>query len=112
LAAQLDSLGYLADYATSDLEALSLWKSGNYSLLLTDIRMPEMDGHQLISQIRSEQSNQTRAPIIATTASAMENDLQQCLDSGADDVITKPVAIEDLKQALDKWLSAQISKVV
>jgi PAS domain S-box-containing protein len=112
LAAQLDALGYLADYATSGLEALSLWKSGNYSLLLTDIRMPEMDGHQLISQIRSEQSSQTRAPIIATTASTMENDVQQCLDSGADDVITKPVAMEDLKQALDKWLSAQISKVV
>ncbi|MCP4376091.1 MAG: EAL domain-containing protein [bacterium] len=101
---QLEQLGYVADFATTGAEALKLWKSGNYPLLLTDIRMPEMDGHELIKQIRALEASGSRHPIIAVTASAMENDIKRCLDSGADDVISKPLVLDAIKQALEKWM--------
>jgi EAL domain-containing protein (putative c-di-GMP-specific phosphodiesterase class I)/DNA-binding response OmpR family regulator/two-component sensor histidine kinase len=108
IAEQLDHLGFSADYAPTGLEALALWKTGNYPLLLTDIRMPEMDGYELICQIRALESNTSRYPIIAVTASAMESDIERCLGSGADDVISKPLGLDALKQVLEKWMPRNI----
>ena len=111
IAEQLDLLGYCADYATNGVEALALWASGNYPLLLTDIRMPEMDGHELISQIRALEPDNSRSPVIAVTASAMESDIKLCLDSGADHVILKPLDLDALKQVLDKWMPRKTADV-
>ena len=107
IAAQLAVLGYSADYAENGVEALKLWKSGEYQLLLTDIRMPEMDGYELITQIRAMESKNEAMPIIAVTANAMESDVKQCFDTGANDVISKPFTLETLKQKLIKWTPFQ-----
>ena len=103
IAAQLDILGYRADYVENGIEALKLWKAGNCQLLLTDIRMPEMDGYELIGQIRALESGGKASPIIAVTANAMESDVKRCFDTGANDVISKPFTLEALKQILEKW---------
>ncbi len=105
VATQLKILGYSADFATSGSEALTLWENGSYHLLMTDIRMPEMDGYELIEQIRALDSKRSGKPIIAVTANAMKSDIDRCLDMGADAVLCKPVELEDLKQALAKWLA-------
>ena len=103
-AEQLRNLGYCADFAANGVEALALWKAGDYPLLLTDIRMPEMDGNELISQIRDLETNASRCPIVAATASVMESDVQRSMDAGADDLISKPVVIDVLKKVLEKWM--------
>lgn len=100
---QLELLGYSAEFASDGLEALELWKAGNYQLLITDIRMPRMDGHELIRQIRAQESGSTSIPIIAATANAMESDIKQCQEAGANDVIPKPFSLEALKKILEKW---------
>ncbi len=107
IGAQLELLDYSADYAKNGIEAMKLWKSGNYQLLLTDIRMPEMDGYELIEQIRALESGGEASPIIAVTANAMESDLRRCFDTGASDVISKPFTLEALKQMLKKWSPRQ-----
>jgi CheY-like chemotaxis protein/anti-sigma regulatory factor (Ser/Thr protein kinase) len=104
LAAQLAQLGYTADYADNGVEALKLWKTGDYQLVLTDIRMPEMDGYELVREIRALESNTTVSPIIAVTANAMQPDVELCLKTGANDVLTKPVSLDALQQTLEKWL--------
>jgi PAS domain S-box-containing protein len=109
IAEQLDHLGYCADYAITGVEALALWGSKNYPLLLTDIRMPEMDGYELIRQIRALESNTSRSPIIAVTASTMESDIEKCFNSGADDVTSKPLVLDAMKRMLDKWMPRDIS---
>jgi EAL domain-containing protein (putative c-di-GMP-specific phosphodiesterase class I)/signal transduction histidine kinase/HPt (histidine-containing phosphotransfer) domain-containing protein/chemotaxis response regulator CheB len=109
IGAQLDILDYSADYADNGLQALELWKSGNYQLLLTDIRMPQMDGYELIGQIRAMESDGHRSPIIAVTANAMESDVKRCFDTGADDVISKPFPLEDLRRVLEKWSPRQVT---
>ena len=100
IAVQMGFLGYRADYAKNGVEALKLWKTGNYQLLLTDIRMPDMDGYELISQIRALEFDTTRSPIIAVTANAMESDVQRCFNMGASEVLSKPLGLDKLKQVL------------
>ena len=111
--AQLDVLGYSADYADNGKQALEKWRHGNYKLLLTDIRMPEMDGYELVGQIRVlEEGSGKRIPVIAITANAHASDVQKCYEAGVDDVIPKPVELEDLRSALGKWIAAESSQAV
>jgi len=105
IAAQLKSLGYNADYALNGAEALELWKDEKYDLLMTDIRMPVMDGIELVKQLRSMEIDGSQpAPIIAITANAMQEDVTRCRKAGIDDVIAKPVGLDDLERTLKKWL--------
>jgi len=105
IAAQLKSLGYNADYALNGAAALELWKDEKYDLLMTDIRMPVMDGIELVKQLRSmEIDGSQSAPIIAITANAMHEDVKRCRKAGVDAVIAKPVDLNDLGRVLKKWL--------
>lgn len=103
---QLQLLGLTADYAENGVKAWQLWQKENYDLLLTDIRMPLMDGYALVDKIRkAEQQTGKHTPIIAISASAMEEDARRCLDSGMDVFISKPVNIQELQTTLKNWLS-------
>jgi CheY-like chemotaxis protein len=68
---QLAVLGFSADVAENGRLALERWQSGNYTLLLTDLHMPEMDGYALTREIRKDEVKQGRAhtTIIAWTVS-------------------------------------------
>ena len=105
IAAQVKSLGYNADYAINGAEALELWQSNKYDLLVTDIRMPVMDGIELAKQLRSMETGASQStPIIAITANAMREDVRRCRRAGIDDVIAKPVDLDDLARVIEKWL--------
>ncbi len=105
MAAQLDLLGYQADYVEDGVRALDRWRQYDYGLLLTDIRMPNKNGYELVRDIRQlEALGNPRAPVIAITANALDADVEKCFDAGVDDVIPKPVELEDLRDALAKWV--------
>ena len=107
MAAQLEILGYHADYVENGVQALDMWQQHDYGLLLTDIRMPEMNGYDLVREIRTmDQQRQRRVPIVAITANALEADVEKCFNAGVDDLVPKPVELEDLRDALQKWLPA------
>ena len=72
-------------------------------LILLDIMMPEMDGYEAIRLIR-EQPAFRRMPIIALTAKAMKGDRQKCIESGANDYLSKPIEIDKLLSLLRVWL--------
>ncbi|UTW10072.1 hybrid sensor histidine kinase/response regulator [Marinobacterium rhizophilum] len=101
---QLGLLGYTADVAQDGREALELWRSGDYALLLTDLHMPKMDGYQLTAQIRAEQRGDARVPILALTANALKGEAQRCLAAGMDDFLSKPARLELLGAKLEKWM--------
>jgi EAL domain-containing protein (putative c-di-GMP-specific phosphodiesterase class I)/signal transduction histidine kinase/DNA-binding response OmpR family regulator/HPt (histidine-containing phosphotransfer) domain-containing protein len=104
MAAQLEILGYQADYVENGVQALERWRQNEYGLLLTDIRMPEMNGYELVRELRQlERDHKRRTPVIAITANAMDADLDKCYEVGVDGVIPKPVELEDLRDALEKW---------
>jgi len=105
MAAQLEILGYRADYVENGMQALEAWRRQDYGVLLTDIRMPEMNGYDLVREIRLiDQDRQCHTPIVAITANALESDVEKCFSVGVDDLIAKPVELEDLRDALLKWV--------
>ncbi|MDB5868241.1 MAG: sensor hybrid histidine kinase [Polaromonas sp.] len=103
---QVNMLGYAAESARNGVEALGLWQSGRFALLLTDCNMPEMNGYELAKAIRAlESSKGSKAyPIIACTANALGSEARICLDAGMDDFLAKPVELKNLLAKLARWL--------
>src|SRR5277367_2785717 len=84
--------GFEVDDAKSGDEALGYIRSGNYDLVLLDIKMPGMTGFETCRAIRALSD----VPIIMLSVRSAENDKVQALDAGADDYITKPFSTPDL----------------
>ncbi len=101
---QLALMGHTAEVANNGIEALDMWREGCYCLLLTDLHMPEMDGYELVRQIRRYESEETRIPIVALTADALPAGIERARAHGMDDVLTKPLQLADLQKALNAWL--------
>lgn len=76
----------IVDNGEKVIEAL---KKGNYSIILMDIQMPEMDGYTATSIIRNEMH--LDIPIIAMTAHAMVGEKEKCLQLGMNDYVSKPI---------------------
>ena len=106
--AVLRKLGLQADTALNGAEALTAATATPYDLILMDCQMPEMDGFQATRGIRAMEAGERRVPILAMTANAMQGDRERCLEAGMDDYLAKPVAILDLKHALQRWLPPAI----
>jgi PAS domain S-box-containing protein len=106
---QLNLLGYAVDLAENGSCALEKCKMHRYGLLLTDCHMPKMDGYDLTKSIREmEVDSKTRLPIVALTANVMQSDTNNCLEAGMDGYLFKPVELDELKQALNKWLPLKV----
>ncbi len=103
---QLELLGVRCEMAEDGEEALSRWRKGHYSMLLTDLHMPRMDGYTLTARIRAEEAPGTRLPIIAVTANALRGEDQRCVEAGMNDYVVKPVQLEALKAALERHLAS------
>ncbi|HSW19776.1 MAG TPA: response regulator [Ramlibacter sp.] len=103
---QVRTLGYAAQTADDGVQALEMWKSGRFALVITDCHMPRMDGYELARSIRTQESEagRKRVPIIACTANALQGEAQACLAAGMDDFLVKPVELAQLTEKVDRWL--------
>ncbi len=88
------------------IQAVKELGESSYDLVLMDIQMPEMDGHEATRQIRKieSESGKKRIPVIAMTAHAMKEDRDKCIAAGMDDYVPKPIDAKALLEALEKWL--------
>ncbi len=105
-ARMLEKLGCQADVAGNGQEALQMLKLVPYALVLMDCEMPEMDGYTATRAIRAGEREGVRIPIVAMTAHAMNGDREKCLDAGMDDHVAKPVRLDALRRALERWAPA------
>ncbi len=97
------------DIANNGKEALDLFGSSKYDLILMDIQMPIMNGLVTAKKIREiEASTNSHTPIIAITANALLGDKENCLAAGMDDYISKPFQIEVLTKKIHEQLEREI----
>jgi CheY-like chemotaxis protein len=106
LARQVELAGASTDTAAGGEEALELMRRGHYDLVLADLQMPGMDGFDLARRIRAREreAHLQRVPILAITASALEDHETKTREVGMDGLVTKPVGIDQLRATLDTWL--------
>lgn len=97
----LNKLGYMPDIAKNGHEALLMWESNKYNLILMDMQMPDIDGVEATKIIRRKAGEQP--VIIAMTANAMKEDRDKCINAGMNDYISKPINQGTLIELLKKW---------
>ena len=99
----LGQLGYSLEVAVNGREAVEKWASGEFTLILMDCQMPEMDGFEATACIREQEKDGRYTPVIALTANALQGDRQHCLEAGMDDYLSKPIELESLRKMIDRW---------
>ena len=104
----LKKLGLSADEVVNGREAVEAMKKEEYTLVLMDIQMPEMDGVEATRTIRGATPPMSRhdVPIIAITAHAMHGDREKYIAAGMSDYLTKPITLKSLADVLARWLPA------
>lgn len=89
------------------LEAVKVWQEKRPKVIVMDVSMPNMSGHEASMEIRRIESEQglARTPIIAVTAHAQKSDKENCLQAGMDDYMTKPISPAMLNDKISQWLN-------
>ena len=95
----LDKMKIKFDIANNGEEAIELAKKNHYDLILMDISMPMMNGLEATKEIRKF----SNIPIIALTANVIEENKEKFLRAGMDDCLSKPLEIEQLNIAIEKF---------
>ena len=101
ISAMLEHLGFTVDTAASGQEALEKFRNNSYSFLLTDIRMPGIDGLELISIIKEEFPD---ICAIAMTGYTREYKYVETINAGATDFINKPFGIEEIEAKVKRGI--------
>jgi two-component system cell cycle response regulator DivK len=99
----LNAEGYGVDFAENATEALEAVRNNEYSLILMDINLPDIDGYTLTSKLRRN-SRLQNIPIIALTANVMKGDREKSLEAGCDGYIQKPIDVDALPQQIEAFL--------
>lgn len=106
----LDAKQYDAFFANDGLEALNAFKREKFDVVLMDVSMPNMDGYEAVSAIRTHEAEHeiNRTPIICLTAHALHGQREKCIASGMDDYLSKPIRQDQLAAMLDKWAGGAV----
>ncbi|MCM2343915.1 MAG: ATP-binding protein [Alphaproteobacteria bacterium] len=109
---QLEKLNIEADFVENGRKAISAYHSGQYGIIITDLHMPDMDGYDLVSTIRSEEAGRkamgqglstTHLPVIVLTADVQMSQRQVYLSHGFDECLLKPVSLGQFRRLLIRW---------
>ena len=100
--AYLKKTPYLLEEADDGRQAIDKFIAGKFDLVLMDIQMPIVDGYEATTTIRNweRENKRRRTPIVALTASALEEAVQRTKAAGCDAHVTKPVKKSTLLDAI------------
>jgi PAS domain S-box-containing protein len=99
----LERLGHRVQVANDGKEAIRQAQAEDFDLIFMDVQMPEMDGLEATTAIRAvEAGTGKHVPIVAMTAHAMKGDREKCLSAGMDGYLSKPIRIDELRQAVSE----------
>lgn len=107
----LQELGYQVDLAKNGTEALQKYKINTYDLIFMDVGLPDINGIEVTRKIRvDEKTTDKHVPIIALTAHIDNDSKQQCVESGMDTVLSKPIEKEKIGEILNAFIPSRIPK--
>lgn len=100
----LHRFGYDVTRVPDGAAAVHAARATRFDLILMDGRMPVLDGYDAARQIREEEEEDgRRVPIILMSASHMPSDREAAREAGMDDVLPKPMGLQDLRATLERW---------
>lgn len=103
----LEERGYRVEAARDGLEAVEMALRLQPDLILMDVRMPMLDGHQAVARIRASSiPNAKTVPIICASGMMITGDKEKCLAAGANDYLAKPYGIKQIDSLLAEHLQA------
>jgi signal transduction histidine kinase len=110
--ALLKRLGHSPAVAVNGVEVLRALEAHVFDIIFLDVQMPEMDGYETARRIRAMRKvgDPEHPRLIAMTANAMQGDRALCLAAGMDDFIAKPVRVDALQAALERWGPRQATR--
>lgn len=103
----LDVAGAAMEEADSAEAGLRRIDHEAFDLVLLDLRMPGMDGFEVIRQVRARDDARRTLPIIVVTADTAVDLTERCIAAGADEVLFKPVAMDALFDAIGRILAGR-----
>jgi len=102
----LERHGYTVETANNGAQALAKIKANRPDLLVSDVMMPEMDGFELLANVRRDPAI-ADLPVIMLTAKAQDKDVMTGYQHGADMYLTKPFNPQELLQFVKRLLASQ-----
>jgi CheY-like chemotaxis protein len=106
----LELRGHSVKLAVNGKEAVAAFDKDSFDIVLMDVQMPEISGLDATKLIREKhRASGEHVPIIALTACTMRGDRERCLEAGMDDYLTKPVVVEEIFQAIARWVPDSVS---
>ncbi|MGA8599348.1 MAG: ATP-binding protein [Bryobacteraceae bacterium] len=108
--AYLKDLPFVVDSAPNGLKAVEMEARNNYDLILMDIEMPEMDGHEATRRIlaRRRHAGLPEIPILALTAHAFDDEKGASALAGCSELLTKPIRRKALLSVLSRYLTDRV----
>ncbi len=103
----LEAEGHTVRLACDGEEALSALQEERFDLVLMDCQMPVMDGLEATRRLRMLPPPISRTPVVALTASAMQDDQERCAAAGMDDFLSKPFEVGGLRRVIGRNLRSK-----
>lgn len=102
-------LGVEIECAEDGVEAVAMVRHAfdcgrPYALVLMDLQMPRLDGLEATRDLRAAGISEAQLPIIALTANAFADDVENCLAAGMQAHLAKPLSMDRLGEALNRWM--------
>jgi len=107
----LAKIGCEVVLATTGTQAIAFAQDTAFDVILMDYYLPEMDGLEATRHIRAHEPPGRHVPIIAMSASVLDSDRQRFREAGMDDYVPKPVLMQHLTSAINRWARPRRSTV-
>ncbi|HXM19565.1 MAG TPA: response regulator [Candidatus Tumulicola sp.] len=103
----LQAFGHSTTSVMDGLAGVAAIKAGSFDLVLTDVRMPGIDGYEMARRVKTDPATQ-KLRLIAVTAAAMVGDREHALAAGFDGYISKPIVPQRFVAEVDEYLPAAL----
>ena len=107
LMSMLQKEGVAADAVEDGAQMLEAVQRNDYALILSDVEMPVMGGHEAAARVRGLGGRKAAVPIVAVTSNVEQGARERCIAAGMTDYIVKPITVDVLRAQLQHYLEAR-----